>query len=194
MSKIKSALELAMEKTEGVVIDPEAFRRDNLKKEGRILASRYINREREELKTDLLKIPESDRRLIAEGMSEALMANLQLPRSEKDLTNLPFLEKGLLDTGLEKKTVQEMFRQLSLVFQQYLKSADQLTVMLKQQYEPQLRAKEQKLQQQTGQSIRIEPEQDPEFNRILADHLADLEEQYRQVLVQAREQLRKALP
>lgn len=193
MSKIKSALELALEKTGELSINSETLRLNSLKKEGRVIASRYLRKELTDLKGALKEKNPSDRAALAEGITETLLANLILPRRESDLEILSPLEKALIETGLDKKMVQEVFRQLAQIFQQYLQTIDQMTAMLKKQYEPQLRAKEQKLRQQTGQDIRIEAERDPEFNRILADRLGALEDQYQQVLHQAREELKKSL-
>jgi hypothetical protein len=193
MSKIKSAVELAMEKTGDIVIDKDVLRKDSLKKEGKILASRYLKKEMTDLKGTLKGAKPDDRPFLAEGITDIILANLRLPQKVGDLEFLPFLEQALLETGLEKRPVQEIFRQISIIFQQYLQSIEQMTGMLKKQYEPQLRAKEQKLMQQTGQVVKLEAERDPEFNRLLAERLGALDEQYRQVLTQAREEIKKAL-
>ena len=81
MSKIKSALELALEKTADISIDREAIRRDARVQEGRVLAGRYLSEPQDvDLKKALSEADKKDREGIREGLAESLLANLTLPR------------------------------------------------------------------------------------------------------------------
>ncbi|WP_367277248.1 DUF6657 family protein [Oceanispirochaeta sp.] len=86
-----------------------------------------------------------------------------------------------------------MFSQLQQLFSQYLSNLDQLEETMKKQFEPQLRQKELKMRQQTGRDIHLTPEQDPEFLQILSEQISRLDQQYNDVLKQAKEQIKQGI-
>ena len=109
------------------------------------------------------------------------------------LEKLVPLEGALALVSGKKKDSAQMFDQIRQLFSQYLSNLDQLEESLKQQYEPQLRQKEMQMKQQTGQDIRISPEQDPEFMDLLSKQLSRMDQQYNDVLKQAKEQIRQSM-
>ena len=192
MGKIKSALELAMEKTADLKVDREAMKKTSLTKEGKISASSYLEKPDESDIADRLKHYKGDEKeWFRSGALETILANLALPRIEADLTGLEKLKKAVtLITG-DKKNTNDIFGQLTQLFEQYLSNMDQLEDALKQQYMPQLRQKEMQLQQQTGQAVQLSPEDDPDFLKLLSEQFGKMEEQYSQVLKQAKDEIRK---
>ena len=52
-----------------------------------------------------------------------------------------------------------------------------------------MREKEQQIAQQTGRRVKLDPASDPEFAKVLNQNLQRLQQQYSQVVEQAREQL-----
>ena len=198
MSKIKSALELALERTADVEIDKEAFRRDEAIKRGKTLAGRYIADPKSvSLKEELASLQDDERAWAKEGVLETLLANLTLPRYETDASRLPMIADGLKDIGPGKghdaKTLEYLMSQYSDLFKQYLDNIRQLEEHLRTQWEPRLRKKEQQLRQQTGQAVRLTPEQDPEFAKVLSEEFSRLDEQYADILAQGKTEIRKLI-
>jgi len=60
--------------------------------------------------------------------------------------------------------------------------------MLRQQYEPKLRQKEEELSRRMGREVRLDPLQDPEFVNFYNQNLNALKANYEAVVEQAREQ------
>ncbi len=193
MGKIKSALELAMEKTADLKSDKAALRKNEINREGKISLSRYLeNSEKSDLPSRLKNLKGDEALWFKTGVMDTVLANLTLPRAKGDLEKLPRLQDALLLlTGKRNRGIKEIFTQLQLLLNQYLENMDQLEDSLAQQYEPRLRQKEMQLRQQTGQEIHLSPEQDPDFMKLLSEQISRMDDQYGEVLKQAKEQIRQ---
>lgn len=196
MAIIKSAWELALEKTEGLEIDTEKIKADMSIKEGRQIAAAFLNDidvTREETIERYNAFPADEKALVKEGMALTLLSNLTLPRNSLFKESFPkVLDLGLiLADGNEQIT--QILGQLEGFFTQYLENQDDLIDRLKTQFEPHLRQKEAQLRAQYGPNFTLRPEQDAEFMKILDQQLSKLDDQYTQILTQAKEQINELL-
>jgi hypothetical protein len=196
MAIIKSAWELALEKTEGLEIDTEKIKADMSIKEGRQIAAAFLNDidvTREETIERYNAFPADEKALVKEGMALTLLSNLTLPRNSLFKESFPkVLDLGLiLADGNEQIT--QILGQLEGFLTQYLENQDDLIDRLKTQFEPHLRQKEAQLRAQYGPNFTLRPEQDAEFMKILDQQLVKLDEQYTQILSQAKDQIKELL-
>lgn len=194
MSKIKSALELALERTANVEIDRDAIRKDEAVMKGKQLAGRFLNEKDVSINAELTKVDGEEGSWIREGFLEILFANLILPRYESDLNSLPRIIEGLKALIKSKNTIKSldhMMGQYSELLKQYLDNCQKLSEQLSIQWEARLQQKEQQLKQQTGQTIKLSPEQDPEFNKVLSEQLAHMDAQYNDALAKGKTEIRR---
>ncbi len=196
MAIIKSAWELALEKTEDLHIDPEKITRDLLIKEGRQISAAFLNDidvTKEATEKKYLSYAEEKRPLVKEGMVLTLLSNLTLPRNTlfKE-TFSKVLELGLLVADGNEQ-ISQLLGQLEGFFTQYLENQDDLVERLKNQFEPHLKQKEAQLRAQYGPNFTLRPEQDAEFMKLLDQQLSQLDQQYMTILDQAKEQIKELL-
>lgn len=196
MSKIKSAMELALERTADIKIDKEAVKKDEFTHKGKSAVGRYLNNPKSVSLSDEIKELKGDELdWTKSGIIDSLLANITLPRYESDLNRLPIIAEGIKSLGKKKgeeaKNLEFLLTQYEDLFKQYLANIEQLGEQLKTQWEPRLRQKEQQLKQQTGQNTRLTPEQDPEFIKVLTEELARMDTQYSEVLSKGKEEIRK---
>ena len=196
MSKIKSALELALERTASVEIDKESIRKDEYTRKGKSTAGKYIGNPKALSLVDEIKTLKGDeQKWFSDGVIEALLANITPPRYETDLSRYPPIAEALKSIGKKKGPEAEnlayLLGQYEDLFKQYLQNILQMEEQLKTQWEPRLRQKEQQLKQQTGQAVRLTPEQDPEFGKVLTEELSKLDAQYAEILSKGKEEIRK---
>lgn len=193
MTEIKSALELALERTQDIQGDKETLKINNLKNDGKKLASAFLDpgedTDDKEASAKFKSLSGEQQKVFREGFFSVMTANLTLPTAAGYESRLEILEKGLSLVIKDKKQISYIFQQVTQFFGQYLQSREQLVAAVKQQYEPRLREKEQMLAQQMGSEMKLTPEQDPEFASLLQKNYAQLEEQYNQALQQVKEQL-----
>jgi ElaB/YqjD/DUF883 family membrane-anchored ribosome-binding protein len=196
MALIKSAWELALEKTENLQVDPEKIKRDLKVKEGRQLAAGFlmdIDVTKEDTLEKLQAFPQEDQQPVREGFALTLLANLTLPRTEKFQDSFAKVAELAKIVAPDNAEIQELMGQMENFFSQYFKNQEDMIDRMKQQFAPQLEQKEAKLRQQYGPNFTLRPEQDPEFMKLLDKNLSQLDAQYNNILKQAKDQMKEML-
>jgi hypothetical protein len=190
MSRIKSALEIALERTQSVEADPEVLEVNRYRKEGKVLVSKFLEDTSFNFKESLKGYDKKTLTWVKGGMLEVLNANLVLPQDQLGLTKVKRLGEAFSALIRNRKLLDNMFSQLTGFFEEYLSEKDRVREGLEKQYEPRLRQKEEELSKKMGQPIHIDINSDPEYAEILRKSLAQLEMRYGEALTQAKDQLR----
>lgn len=196
MAFIKSALEIAMERTKDVKIDPEAIKMESLVKEGRKFASEYlftVNFDKDKLGTKIKSYSGEQKKVFIDGLIKTFLSNINLPKNDTFEEPLQNIEYGLCEISKNKKDIVKMIEQIKQFFIQYLDNRKQLIEAVKQQYAPKLMQKQKEMAERYGQEVTLSPEQDPEFMEILKANLLKMETQYSESLLGAKEELGKIL-
>jgi hypothetical protein len=196
MAIIKSAWELALEKTENLQADPKKIKKEQLIKRGRQLAATFlmdIDATKEGTKKQYASYVGQEKDAVKEGMAITFLSNLSLPRNATYKESFSkVLELGeILGDGNEE--LKELLGQLEGFFSQYLENQEDLIERMKQQFAPHLQQKQAQLQQQYGPNFTLRPEQDPEFMKLLDKQLGQLDEQYTNILNQVKDQVKQIL-
>ena len=196
MAIIKSAWELALEKTEKLQVDPVKIKRDLKVKEGRQLAGTFlsdIDATKEGTKKQYDAVPAEEKEAFKEGMALTMLSNLALPRNTAFKENFAkVLDLGMI-LGEGNEQLEQLLGQLEGFFSQYLENQEDLIERMKQQFAPALQQKEAQLRKQYGPNFTLRPEQDPEFMKLLDKQLSQLDDQYTNILTQAKAQIKDLL-
>jgi hypothetical protein len=191
MSKIKSALEIALERTQDIKSDKKILHVNNMKDEGKKLISEYLKMNSDlDLSEALKKGDKEEQKWRSEGALEVLLANLVLPNSPEFTDSLARVREGITLILGKKGELKAIFSQVTEFFQQYLENQKVLEEQLSAQFAPTLRQKEAKIAQQFGEPVHLEPDQDPEFRALLKENLVKLSSQYQQALTGLKEELK----
>lgn len=195
MALIKSAWEIALEKTEGIEADPEKMRRDKLINEGKRVAGTYltdIESDGQELASAVADAPTNDLPLIKRGIASTVLMNIALPQSLEYEERIQKMQKivKIID-GSDSETI-DLMGKIGDFMGKYLEARDSLLERAKQQYQPMFEQKRDQMMQKYGRASGMSMEQDPEFVQFLQKHYAQLNQQYQQVLDQAKDQLKEA--
>ena len=190
MTFIKSALEIALEKTDGIKGDKSALAAAEGKDEGRKLASAFFqDPPGMDLAGALKNIPADRLSAVKEGIFSVVLANLILPRDEEDIKNLDPLSAALEILIKDKAQIKTLKSQLAGFFKQWLDDKKQLEEALRQQLGPMLKQKEAQLARQLGRAVRIDPRTDPDYMKAYNKNMGNLESQYASALAQAKEDI-----
>lgn len=188
MARIKSALELALEKTESVKSDRESIALFEYKQEGKRIAGAFLETLSEkDLESDIKKLPKDKVQSVRKGILDVLLSQINLPAVPEDIAKLESIGKGL-QIVLANKTFSNMFNQLMQAFQQYLGELEQYDQAIRRQYAPKLRQKEEELSRRMGRPVQLDPFQDPEFVAFYNQHITSLKDQYQNLVDQVRDQ------
>ncbi len=197
MGEIKSALELALERTKDVKSDKSQITKQNAEEEGKKTAAGYLSDlPSENISSDRLKEiikgkSSEELEYFKKGFASSLISNLKLPENETDRELLSKLAEGFIILSGKKKEVSYIFNQTEAFFNQFVQNRKDLTENLKKQFAVKLHEKEALLKEQFGEDVHIKPENDPEFQEYRHKTTAKLEEQYSQAFSQVREELLK---
>ncbi|GHV67052.1 hypothetical protein AGMMS49928_03210 [Spirochaetia bacterium] len=185
MGRIKSALEIALEKTESVKGDKSSITQFKAKQWGKRQASEFLEG-KGDLKKAMKETPEDERESFRQGVFEFLLAQIGLPVSEGDIKKIENVGKALAliiaDGGFIK-----LYDQLAGALGRYLDEAAQYDEAIKRQYAPKLRQKEEELSRRMGREIRIDPFQDPEFVTFYNQNINALKANYESAIAQVKE-------
>jgi hypothetical protein len=189
MGVIKTALEIALEKTEKVKSDKTGIGQFEVKKRGKKLANDFLEGEAD-IVSEIKKTTSQDKDSLKQGIFDVLITQITLPNAKEDETRIDRLGKGL-SAVIGNNEFNELFKQLTQIFAQYLKEVSQYGQMLMQQYAPKLRQKEEELSRRMGREVRIDPFQDPEFAAFYNQNINALKSNYESAVEQAREEIKR---
>ncbi|MBO6048243.1 MAG: hypothetical protein J6P33_00490, partial [Spirochaetales bacterium] len=85
MARIKSAWEIALEKTQDIEIDEAKYRTDKLEREGMALAGGYLNNTDQKLDIVAAKFAsyeKNDLTVVRRGMVNTILSNISLPSDD----------------------------------------------------------------------------------------------------------------
>lgn len=189
MGEIKSALELALEKTKDVKSDPKTLEAHEHRNTGKKLASRLQEEESFDLKKELKQYSGEKRKWVEEGFFGVVLASISLPASEDDLERLKPVQAGLSVVLGNGRELDYLFQQVHGLFKQYLDNRTNLIEQIRNQFSQRMRQRQEQMSRQYGTQVQMDPASDPEFSQTLQDNLGRLQEQYQGVLDQVREEL-----
>ncbi len=204
MAMIKSALEIALERSKDIKVDEAALEANALRVEGKKAAGRWLEDPESETPAEKLgKYPKEKRPAVREGMFEVLASQIQLPASEASVDKLEVLSAGFssiaagssagllggVGAGIADKRVQALFQQLAGFFKQYLDDMKNVEQAIRKQWGPKIREKERQMAARMGQDVRIDPMSDPEFAAFYKQNVSAARAQYQAALDKAKEDL-----
>lgn len=191
MGRIKSAWEIALEKTEQIEVDEVRVRHNTHISEIKYILGSYLTNE--ERKDDELKekLSQYKRDEIKEAGETIILNSLFLPQEAKDNSEKETRVETLLSIALENN--EEAISLLRSIFNhtnQYPKHKEELISKLKEQLEPMLKQKEERMRAQYGEAIHLTIESDKEAMETVKNYTERLFNQYQETLDEAKNQLK----
>jgi hypothetical protein len=187
MGKIKSALELALERTESVKGDRSSIDQFEAKQRGKKLANAFLENPGDGLEGELKKCPGEELEALKQGIFDLLITQINLPAVKEDQRRIEAAGKGL-QAVIGDGRFAALYKQFLQAVAQYLSETDRYDEALRRQYAPKLRQKEEELSRRLGREVRLDPLQDPEFVQFYSQSMTALRENYQGLVDQAREQ------
>jgi hypothetical protein len=184
MAQIKSALELAMERTASVLGDKAAIGSFEAKQRGKKMANDFLADPNKSFEAELKKAGKEAADL-RKGIFDVLKAQISLPYGKADMAKLEVVGKGIA-VILSSQPFNMIYKQFLDACNQYIQEAAQYDKAIRQQFAGKIRQKEEALAAQFGQPVRIDPFQDPEFVAAYNQMAAQLRQSYEPLQAQVR--------
>lgn len=189
MGEIKSALEIALERTKSVEVNKESVKANKFQKEGKSLVSKFLDDTAVNLGEGLKEYDKKQVQWVKEGIFQVLLANLVLPQEQLALKKARRVAEAFFLVIRDKRLLKSIFAQLESFYEEYIGEKERLRESLVQQYTPRLRQKEEELSKKMGGPVNIDVNSDPEFVSLLRKALSQLDDRYQAVLNQVKDQL-----
>ena len=192
MGEIRSAIDIALEKTANIQGDKTSAEAREYKNSGKRAANDYLASGPGDALSKVLEGKTDDqKKAVAEGALSIFLASIKLPSNEQDLGRATVIGSGL-DELIPNAGMKDLFAQVDQIFSQYLAERAQLAKALEQQFLPRLKAKQQELAKRYGQSMPIDPMQDNEYLAALDKNHRAIDAKYDAVIGQVRDRVRAA--
>lgn len=192
MGEIRSALDIALEKTAHIHGDKASAEHRELKNTGKKAAGDYVASGDSAALTAALKGHAGKKRQsILEGAVSILLAALHLPATADELPKIERIGAGL-EALLPEAGMSALFGQVGKIFQQYLAEREHIVKTLEQQFAPKLKAKQQELARRYGQNVPLTLAQDSEYQAALAKNNHAIDAQYGTVIDEIRARVRES--
>ncbi len=193
--EIKSTLEIALEKAAKIgKASKEELRREELLKEGRRLAAKYLMEKDFNLLEALAKIEPKDKPLVLRGAVDTLVRNIVFPRDDHAVGEIEKALRGLEQIFIDFPQVKQLTAEIKKLLLLYYQQQKQLYEQFKQQFKAQMAGVEEALKQQYGEGVKVDVEMQPQFQQEWQKLKGQLEEQYRQQLDYLKGLFFKMLP
>ena len=189
MAIIKSALELALERTKDIEIDKEGLEIQKFRETGMKLVARAESEPDLDIKAELARYKDKELAWLREGMRTVIVSYLGLPSGQDSIDRLDRIVPLMSLVASKPREMEKLVQEMVTFLSQYIQQKDQLIQAVRQQLEASLRQKEDALFQQTGRRQRLTIESDPEFAKYLTMNLDKLQKQYTAALEPIREKL-----
>jgi hypothetical protein len=187
MGRIKSALEIALERTESVKSDKSSIDQFEAKQRGKRLANEFLEGVKTNLGEEIKKVPPEQQDSLKQGIFDVFFSQINLPAVKEDLKRLDTLGRGL-QAIIGEPRFAAFYKQFIGSMGQYLNEAGQYEEAIRRQYAPKLQQKEEELSRRLGQRIALDPFQDPEFVAFYNQNMGILKGNYEAVAEEVKEQ------
>ncbi len=192
MGEIRSAIDIALEKTAHIEGDKTGSENRELKNAGKRAASEFLETENgETFAKSLAGKGDGQSATILEGALSILIAAVKLPSSDGDLARSDRIGAAL-EIALPGRGMRQLFAQVAQILKQYLDERTNLRGALEQQFAPKLKAKQQELARRYGQNVPMDVNQDPEFVSAYSKSVRMLEQKYGAIVDEIRIRVREA--
>ncbi len=182
MAEIKSALELALEKAEQYgKASREELAAAQYQEQGRQLAVKFLKGEGD-LAAELQDLPPQAQEAARVAIKEVFLRNIGLPRNGEGDGRLDRALAGLLLVAVQKREMARLKGELEQLLQQYLQIRNNAVQQLKARFSQGVNQMQRGIEAKTGQKMRLEAEQLPQFQEEWRRFYGSLQEQFEPML------------
>ena len=193
MSKIKSDLELALEKTKNFTVDKEKMEENKYKKIGKMAVSKLFGESDYQINDSLKGLNNKQKKWMKQGMLDVLLSNFILPKDKTALAGFKKVEQVFYKIINNINYLKTVFTKLHSFFGEYIEEKEHVQELINQQYAPHLKQKEEELSKKLGKEVKIDPAQDPEYVSIVRNNMLQIESKYQSTLTKAKRDMLETL-
>ena len=195
MGELKSAFEIAMEKTRAMgKASPEELKQQEFVPQGERLAARYL-RDEINLTAELAKYDAQSRKYVTIGVLGVLLRNIDLPKNDVARAASKKAMEGLKALKSDKGGVENVYSKLRRLFKHYEQEGEQQKQQAYEAFKADFERRVRQQAQQQGKplppNVDLQVELQPQFQEQWRMTLAKFQEQYYRMLEEYKRELEK---
>lgn len=193
MAEIKSTMDMVMERAAKMAANaPSVSDTDEQIKTGMRLAAEYLDQKLTDLTTELAAQPPEMQGPVSQGMLQALLRNIGLPRDEmlKERSQRALAGVQVLAGQAGAAVITATCSELQQILDQYGQHKKQVTQQLEEALLGQLK---QEYMARGGNPADLNAAMHPQYGEEMAKMQGDLNNQYNQAMDQRKEMIRQQL-
>lgn len=193
MGKIRSAWEIALEKTENMEIDHEKIKHNAEVDSIRRIAGTYITGDEASDEGIKEKLSSYSPSVLREALSQTILNSIVLSQDDTGLSEKTEKIGALIRIAFHNPEILGYYIEISQHMSDYPKHKEELIKKLKEQIEPMLRQKEVAMREKYGESIHLTIENDKESMEMVKSYIDRLNTQYHDTLDTAKAEMEKLM-
>ena len=189
MGKIKTALEIAMEKANKIEVNKEEIKKIEFEKKAGILTNKLLEGEEVNLKQEFENLSKEEKKFIIETIEKTLLNGLVLSPNFNELQYNKIIN-ALKKIKEKPGQIDAIKNDVKSLLQTYSDQLKQYYEQLKQQFSTQLDALKKQLGAQLGAEADIDPSSHPEFQKYWNEIKTNIDEQFKSHIEQIKQMIK----
>ncbi len=189
MGKIKTALEIAMEKANKIEDNKEEIKKIEFEKKAGILTNKLLEGEEVNFKQEFENLSKEEKKFIIETIEKTLLNGLVLSPNFNELQYNKIIN-ALKKIKEKPGQIDAIKNDVKSLLQTYSDQLKQYYEQLKQQFSTQLDALKKQLGAQLGAEADIDPSSHPEFQKYWNEIKTNIDEQFKSHIEQIKQMIK----
>jgi len=190
---IKSALEIALEKSKNIKISEKDIERENCIEAGKKIAGQYLTQKNYDLINALKSYKRESKKYVLESIESVFLSNIVLPRNKETKKDIRKVLEGIVAIKEDKQTVSYICGEIEQFLDSYIKTIEEYYRQLKKEFQRQFETARKEMESQLGMKVKIDVESNPEFQKQFREIVSQVDSQYRNLLDEYKQRL-KSVP
>jgi hypothetical protein len=190
---IKSALEIALEKSKNIKISEKDIERENCIEAGKKIAGQYLTQKNYDLISALKSYKRESKKYVLESIESVFLSDIVLPRNKETKKDIRKVLEGIVAIKEDKQTVSYICGEIEQFLDSYIKTIEEYYRQLKKEFQRQFETARKEMESQLGMKVKIDVESNPEFQKQFREIVSQVDSQYRNLLDEYKQRL-KSVP
>jgi len=186
---IKSALEIALEKSKNIKISEKELERENFREIGKKIAGQYLTQKNYDLVSILKSYKGDSKKYILESIESVFLSNIVLPKNNEAKKDIRKVLEGIVSIKEDKQIVSYICGEIEQFLESYIKTVEEYYKQLKKEFQRQFETARKEMENQFGIKVKIDVENNPEFQKKFREIVSQIDSEYRNVLDEYKQRL-----
>ncbi len=187
---IKSALEIALEKSKNIKVSEKELEKIKYAEEGKKIVGQYLAKEKYDLNSILKSYKTEHKKYLIETIESVLLSNIVLPKTKQSKKEIRKVLEGIVSIKENKQAVLQICGEIDQLLDNYRKYIEESYKQLKKEFQAQFEDTRKAVENQLGVKVQVDVESNPEFQKHWREIITRIDSQYMILLEEYKQRLK----